>query len=1246
MKQLTTRKYLQVVGLFFLSILVSEVFFHLRESRQDPQLLADRFNEQFVELDRKVVSELNNFSTTFRNANAGEGLYFDPGKVEPLAEKFHKQGLSYFVYRNNELIFWSSNAVPMPQFLALNQSSGLLGLGNGWYFFRASHYDGYYFVVLLTLKTNFQYQNDFLINRFHPDLKQAEDIFFMSGRSSEGFHIVDSKGEFSFSLIQRNQAILKMSRTGFLIISFIAAAFGLLLFWIFSYRFFLQRFIQRPSFRIIFSFGAVFFAVRVLLQVFSIPSVFYENQLFSASLFATSVVLPSLGDLGLHLIFLGIWIFFVYKNVRNQAASTFFKGRSLLIPVGAILLIFILIYLSSSLFQSLIIDSRLSLDVSFILNFDWFSTIGFIIIGGILFVCLFGSLILLQIIYLSFAQKRQYQIFLLLSFAVAAGIGFIFAEFRFLIWMFFFSVVLVHHVSRILENDRFNFSPIIIALFLFSAIGTFALHDFNGLKERELRKSLALQLATDQDLMAEYLFNELEESLGSDRQLANLIAMDPHNHQAIEQYLQHHYFYDFWGNYNLHAMVCLPEEILLIRPQNVEVPCQAYFDQYIGAFGRPTISDNLVYLESVPGRNNYIAMLRIPVTIIGGFSFYYLLILEFNSKHIIRDLGLPELLIDHRIDVNRELVNYSYATYYDGELVNKYGPFGYSINLASYGSFYNQFESFYFDDYDHIVYRKDEMTKIIVSKPSTSFLEAIAPFSILFLLFFILLIGYFLFTAWDEIFMWFRLTFKRRVQVFMIVLVILSAVTIGGVSTLFMANIYSEKTLSDIDEKTTSILINLEQHLANQTDLLHTDTYLISDLLLNLYNVLFSDINLFDAEGRLVASSRPRIFEEQIVGPRMDPIALAYFRQGQKSQLVHNEQIGEMNFLSSYVPLRNYRHDLIGYINLPYFDRQEEIRREVSYFILAFVNINLLLLFFAILLALTVSKYITRPLELIRSGISNLQLGRVNQKITWESDDEIGQMVKEYNRMINELEISADLLAKSERELAWREMAKQVAHEIKNPLTPMKLSIQHLHKAWYEQVPDWNERLERFSKTMIEQIDNLALIAGEFSDFAKMPSGINGPINLRDFIPEVLGIYSGIDKVHIEKVFPETDIPLYVLADRNQLLRVFNNLLRNSFQAYERDETAVIQVICEQKYGQILCHVRDYGCGIPEALKPKIFSPNFTTKTGGMGLGLSMVKAIVENLGGTISFQSSEGVGTTITLALPGYSPGEDKTIN
>jgi len=1028
-----------------------------------------------------------------------------------------------------------------------------------------------------------------------------------------------------------------------LIISVIAAAFGLLLFLIFSYRYFQQRSIEKSSVRAILSFGAVLIAARVLLQFFSIPSVFYESQLFCASLFATSVVLPSLGDLGLLLIFSGIWVFYVYKNVKRQAIPTFNKGRSLLIPIGAMLLIIGLIYLSSSLFQSLIIDSRLALDVSFILNFDLFSTIGFIIIGGILFVCLFGSLILLQIIYFSFTQRRHYHIFILLSFVAVAGIGFVITEFKFLVWMLFFSIILVHDVSRRFEHDKFNFSPFIIGLFLFSAIGTYALYDFNSLKERELRKSLALQLATDQDLIAEYLFKELEESLVSDRQLANLIAMDPHNHQAIEQYLRHHYFYDFWGNYNLHAMVCLPEEVLLIRPQNVEVPCQAYFDQYIYAFGRPTISENLVYLESVPGRNNYIAMLRIPVTIIGGFSFYYLLILEFNSKHVIRDLGLPELLIDHRINVNRELVNYSYATYYDGELVNKFGSFGYSISLASYGSFNNQFEFFYFNGYDHIVYSKDDMTKIIVSKPSTTFLEAIAPFSILFLLFFFLLIGYFLFTAWDEIFMWFRLTFKRRVQVFMIVLVILSAVTIGGVSTLFMANIYSEKTLSDIDEKTNSILINLEQHLANQTNLLYTDTYLLSDLLLNLYNVLFSDINLFDAEGRLVASSRPRIFEEQIVGPRMDPGALAYFRQGQKSQLVHNEQIGEMNFLSSYVPLRNYRHDLIGYINLPYFDRQEEIRREVSYFILAFVNINLLLLFLAILLALTVSKYITRPLELIRSGISNLQLGGVNQKITWKSDDEIGQMVKEYNRMINELEISADLLAKSERELAWREMAKQVAHEIKNPLTPMKLSIQHLHKAWYERVPDWNERLERFSKTMIEQIDNLALIAGEFSDFAKMPSGTNGPINLRDFVPEVLGIYSGIDKVQIEKTFPETDTPLYVMADRNQLLRVFNNLLRNSIQAYERDETALIQVICEQNSEQILCHVRDYGCGIPEELKSRIFSPNFTTKTGGMGLGLSMVKAILENLGGAITFQSFEGQGTTITFTLPAYSPVQDK---
>jgi nitrogen fixation/metabolism regulation signal transduction histidine kinase len=371
----------------------------------------------------------------------------------------------------------------------------------------------------------------------------------------------------------------------------------------------------------------------------------------------------------------------------------------------------------------------------------------------------------------------------------------------------------------------------------------------------------------------------------------------------------------------------------------------------------------------------------------------------------------------------------------------------------------------------------------------------------------------------------------------------------------------------------------------------------------------------------------------------MNPIAFAYLQNQQKSQFVQTEKIGKLEYLSAYVPLRNNQHQLLAYINLPYFAKQNELRNEISYFMLAFVNINLLLLVFAVIMALFISNHVTQPLQLIRDSISKLQLGKTDHKIHWTRNDEIGQMVKEYNRMIDELAVSAELLARSERESAWREMAKQVAHEIKNPLTPMRLSVQHLEKAWREKVPDWDQRLQRFSKTMVEQIDTLSIIAGEFSDFAKLPSGKNVAINLRDFAPEVLDLYNDLDKVEIDLQLPPGEEPLLVFSDRNQLLRVFNNLVRNAIQAYPRDEIARIQIICSAQKDFVKCEVRDFGNGIPDELKPSIFSPYFTTKTGGMGLGLSMVKNIIESNQGEVSFYSEEGSGTTFFFTLPVYKP-------
>jgi nitrogen fixation/metabolism regulation signal transduction histidine kinase len=305
--------------------------------------------------------------------------------------------------------------------------------------------------------------------------------------------------------------------------------------------------------------------------------------------------------------------------------------------------------------------------------------------------------------------------------------------------------------------------------------------------------------------------------------------------------------------------------------------------------------------------------------------------------------------------------------------------------------------------------------------------------------------------------------------------------------------------------------------------------------------------------------------------------------------------------------------------------------------LVAFINIYVILIAFSIFIALVISNYITKPLQLIKDKISQLKLGRTNEKIEWSKNDEIGSLVLEYNRMVDELSNSAVLLAKSERESAWREMAKQIAHEIKNPLTPMKLSVQYLQKAWDEKTPDWDERLKRFTQTIVEQIESLSIIASEFSDFAKMPKSKFAKTEIVEVIKNSIGLFKNATPINIALNYSENQ---YVLADREQLLRVFNNLIKNAIQAVADPSKGFIEITVEQDVELVIITFKDNGKGIPREQREKVFYPNFTTKSGGMGLGLAMVKNIVQNAGGEITFESEENVGTTFIVALPVYNPG------
>ena len=362
--------------------------------------------------------------------------------------------------------------------------------------------------------------------------------------------------------------------------------------------------------------------------------------------------------------------------------------------------------------------------------------------------------------------------------------------------------------------------------------------------------------------------------------------------------------------------------------------------------------------------------------------------------------------------------------------------------------------------------------------------------------------------------------------------------------------------------------------------------------------------------GDLIASSRPIIFMNGLLSEKIHPNAYTALTLDNKSEFIHKERIGKLEYISAYIPFYNSRGELLAYLNLQYFSQQNELEDELSEFLVAIINIFVFLLAFSILGAIFVSNWITKPIKMLQNSLKKVELGKKNQRIDYEGSDEIGELVKEYNIKVEELAQNAERLAQSERESAWREMAKQVAHEIKNPLTPMKLSIQHLQRTFDPNDPNSQERMRKVAVSLIEQIDALSRIANEFSNFAKMPKANAQTINLVASIEHSIELFKD-NQVDIQFV-NEAGESAIIYADKELIIRVFNNLIKNAIQAIPEDRDGVIKIQVENlNEKQLLVSVADNGVGIDDKQKDQIFVPNFTTKSTGTGLGLAMVKNII-----------------------------------
>lgn len=380
----------------------------------------------------------------------------------------------------------------------------------------------------------------------------------------------------------------------------------------------------------------------------------------------------------------------------------------------------------------------------------------------------------------------------------------------------------------------------------------------------------------------------------------------------------------------------------------------------------------------------------------------------------------------------------------------------------------------------------------------------------------------------------------------------------------------------------------------------------------------------------LKASSRPELYQTAILDSRLSGQAYANTVLVGKNYFQDVEQIGEVPYTVGYKPLM-FGDRIVGVLAVPALYRQREIDEELAQRNAYTVGMYAFVLVVLITLGLVLAHRLSEPLRELTAASREVARGNLHVQVTPTTTDEIGELMKSFNDMVYELRVSREQIARAEREIAWKEMAKQVAHEIKNPLTPMKLSVQHLRRAFKDNAPDFPALLERITQTVIEQIDALSRIASEFSNFARMPERSYERIDVHQLLRETINLFQEIRGIEFRTKFSDTT-PV-IVADRGELQRVFINLIRNSVQAMEHGGLITIETSMQDQ--RCVIALTDTGPGIPPNIQQKVFEPNFSTKTDGTGLGLAISRRIIEDLNGTIELTSEVGKGTTFTITLP-----------
>jgi two-component system nitrogen regulation sensor histidine kinase NtrY len=1175
--------------------------------------------DQVIELDPETVSETDSILASL--------------------ERISSLPISLYFYKNDSLVFWSNSRVApslYPKGMA-NQADNvpyLTRLKNGYFLFYKEEFskgpDERYAVAYVPVKNAFRLESSYLENGFPTEepIPAEVEISFQP----TDFPVLGTNNLPLFYL-EANEPFKDAPRQKWLLL-FMCLTFLSVATLINSVaRRIVQRF--RPW------LGAAFLIVTIAILRFitlqlSLSEKFSNLEIFSRA-FYTPVLNYSLGDLLLDILLL-LWLMvFFHREFKVKQMVQISRPWQYMLTTLNYFSVILGILMVTSVFKSLVLDSGVTFDFDNVFQLNIYSIFAIFGVIFLLFALFLFSHRMMLTIQKTGLPRKWRMASLVTSLLVSLPVIY-FTDLN----LPFIRVVMGASIYILLFDLYIdNKSPSLvwlgIWLLFFASSSAAILFKYNEDKDIITRYQYAQELSNWRDSIAEREFEKLVYEVEKDSLLRYyLFQYEAPDRSLMVQRRIDNIYSDFNYLFNIYSyknqIVPSLDTVLqkgIFGEMNMDLAAQ--YDS-----GEKSGRED-IYMKREPGQMmSYMAKVSFNGKKEGGEPYH----LYLKAQKRLREPSMvyTELILTQYFKNLKNLDFYDYTIFENGKMVEYSGrAFEHSLKEFSLPED-KQFGVFIIEGRSELIFKADNGTTIVIGRQVRNLLKAISLFSYLFVLlavtvFFIAIVNTFTRVLPEvlKLTVWKKPSLKNKIQLAIILTIVTSFVMIGWVTVIYFRNTSNDYHENRLLRKLSSVLADAEHEIQIRMEAGEKDMDL-GQLVQSLAPIHRMDINVYDLSGNLITSTELDIYNKGIVAPKMGSVAYWALSRFNRNDKIQEEGIGKLEYKSAYVPLRQPNGKIMGYIGLPYYSKQRNLRDDVYEFMGTLLNVYVFLLLIASGIAILVANNITKPIAVIGERFRRFKLG-TPEPLVWNSKDELGELIDDYNRMIAQVDDYTEKLKKSEREGAWRIMAQQVAHEIKNPLTPMRLSIQYLQRALKNDPEHATQLFERVSKTLMEQIESLVQISTAFSNFAKMPKPNNKPLWINDLVESVYLLFAENKKVEINMFLPEKKYQVF--ADKNQMMRVLNNIISNAIQAIPDERNGKIDISVFEKEENVVIKVSDNGIGIAEDMQDKVFAPHFTTRSSGMGLGLAMCKDIVEMGGGKIYFKTVPHKGTDFFVEIP-----------